>query len=77
MTIIQPISVTVSCVKNKGIQKGIKNSTKEILRKNPTIEKDLVDMAQKVPKGSNPLDIIIKELKKIGIITEKNTSLKN
>ena len=69
MILTKPISEVVSSVKS-GISQTRKQTMKEIFRKNPTLEKDLVELAQNAPKGTTPLDVILKQLKKIGIINK-------
>ena len=65
----KPVLAVSNSVKSGINQTGIK-TVKEILQNNPTLEKDLVELAQNAPKGVTPLDVIIKQLKKIGIINK-------
>ena len=45
-----------------------KKTAKEFIRKNPELEKDLVELAQNAPKGLTPLAAMMGHLEKIGFI---------
>ena len=62
------VSAGVSYVRSIGFQEGVKKTAKEFLRKNPELEKDLVELAQNAPKGLTPLAAMMGHLEKIGFI---------
>ena len=69
MTLLtKPVSVGVSYAKSRGLQEGVKKTAKEFIRKNPELEKDLVELAQNAPKGLTPLAAMMGHLEKIGFI---------